>query len=210
MLLGSRCRELSCAAGGLGMSDSTETSSGGSDRERLRDVVLAVAGGDRAAFETLYRLTSAKLFGVCLRILGRRSDAEDVLQETYTTIWHKAGLYDPERASPITWLVMIARNKAIDRARADAGEQHAAPIELAADMGDDAPQPAAAAEAQDSGRRLDHCLGQLEARQRTLIRTAFFDGATYESLAARSGAPLGSVKSWIRRGLIKLKACLEP
>src|SRR5215467_1402505 len=106
------------------MSDRTETGSGGSDRERLRDVVLAVAGGDRAAFESLYRLTAAKLFGVCLRILGKRSDAEDVLQETYTTIWHKAGLFDPERASPITWLVMIARNKAIDRARADAGEQH--------------------------------------------------------------------------------------
>jgi len=192
------------------MSDRTQTSSDGADRERLRDVVLAVAGGDRAAFESLYRLTSAKLFGVCLRILGRRSDAEDVLQETYTTIWHKAGLYDPERASPITWLVMIARNKAIDRARADAGEQHAAPIELADDLHDDAPEPASAAEAEDSGRRLDHCLEQLEPRQRTLIRTAFFDGSTYESLAARSGAPLGSVKSWIRRGLIKLKACLEP
>ena len=192
------------------MSEATQTSSQGTDRDRLRDVVLAVAGGDRAAFETLYGLTSAKLFGVCLRILGKRSDAEDVLQETYTTIWHKAGLFDPERASPITWLVMIARNKAIDRARAEAGEQHATPIELAGELSDDAPQPAAAAEARDSGRRLDHCLDQLEPRQRALIRTAFFEGATYENLAARGGVPLGSVKSWIRRGLIKLKACLEP
>jgi RNA polymerase sigma-70 factor (ECF subfamily) len=195
--------------GGLEMSIATDTSSDRSDRERLRDVVLAVAGGDRAAFETLYRLTSAKLFGVCLRILGKRSDAEDVLQETYTTIWHKAGLYDAERASPITWLVMIARNKAIDRARADAGEQHAAPIELAVDVGDTSPQPAADAESRDSGRRLDACLSELEARQQTLIRTAFFEGVTYENLAMRGGVPLGTVKSWIRRGLFKLKACLE-
>ena len=196
------------------MSDAAQTSSGGSgrdgsDQSRLRETVLAVAGGDRAAFETLYRLTSAKLFGVCLRILGKRSDAEDVLQETYTTIWHKAGLYDAERASPITWLVMIARNKAIDRARADAGEQHAAPIELADSVGDAAAKPAADAEARDSGRRLDACLGELEARQQTLIRTAFFEGVTYENLAARGGVPLGTVKSWIRRGLLKLKACLE-
>src|ERR1700754_4230074 len=91
---------------------------GGAARERLRDALVAVAGGDRAAFESLYKATSAKLFGVCLRILQKRSDAEDVLQETYVAIWHKAGMFDAERASPITWLAMIARNKAIDRARA--------------------------------------------------------------------------------------------
>ena len=138
---------------GEGMTDETDIAAA---RERLRDTLVAVAGGDRAAFATLYKLTSAKLFGVCLRILGKQGDAEDVLQETYTTVWHKAGLYDPERASPITWLVMIARNKAIDRARADGGEPHAAPIELAADVGDSAAEPAARAEAADSGRRLAH------------------------------------------------------
>jgi len=191
---------------GEGMTDETDIAAA---RERLRDTLVAVAGGDRAAFATLYKLTSAKLFGVCLRILGKQRDAEDVLQETYTTVWHKAGLYDPERASPITWLVMIARNKAIDRARADGGEPHAAPIELAADIGDTAAEPAASAEAADSGRRLDDCLKTLEARQRQLIRTAFFEGVTYENLAMRSNAPLGSIKSWIRRGLMKLKACLE-
>jgi RNA polymerase sigma-70 factor (ECF subfamily) len=178
-------------------------------RERLRDTLVAVAGGDRDAFETLYKLTSAKLFGVCLRILGKQRDAEDVLQETYTTIWHKAGLYDPERASPITWLVMIARNKAIDRARSDGSEPIAAPIELAIDVGDGAAGPAAEAEADDGGRRLALCLETLESRQRALIRIAFFEGVTYENLATRSRTPIGTVKSWIRRGLIKLKACLE-
>jgi RNA polymerase sigma-70 factor (ECF subfamily) len=193
------------------MSDATQTASerGLLDRERLRDTLLAVAGGDRTAFETLYRLTSAKLFGVCLRILGRRSDAEDVLQETYTAVWHKAGLYDAERASPITWLVMIARNKAIDRARATPSERHAQPIDLAADLADPTPAGATFAESADERRRLEGCLGELEPQRRRLIRTAFFDGATYDELASRSGVPLGTVKSWIRRSLIKLKACLE-
>jgi len=102
------------------VSELTESTSG---IERLRETLAGVARGDNTAFESLYRLTSAKLFGVCLRILPKRSDAEDVLQEVYTTIWRKADAYDAARASPITWLVMIARNKAIDRARAAAGER---------------------------------------------------------------------------------------
>jgi len=202
-------------ASGTGMTEGTDIASererataDGGARERLRDALIAIAGGDRAAFESLYKATSAKLFGVCLRILQKRSDAEDVLQETYVAIWHKAALFDPDRASPITWLAMIARNKAIDRARAGA-DQRTASIELAAGIDDPAAGPASSAEAADSGSRLAECLGTLEERQRALIRTAFFDGVTYENLAARSGAPLGSVKSWIRRGLQKLKACLE-
>jgi RNA polymerase sigma-70 factor (ECF subfamily) len=202
-------------ASGTGMTEGTDIASerertlgDGAARERLRDALVAVAGGDHAAFETLYKATSAKLFGICLRILQKRSDAEDVLQEIYVALWHKAALFDPERASPITWLAMIARNKAIDRARAGA-DQRTASIELAADVGDPAAGPAAAAESSDSNRRLGECLEALDARQRALIRTAFFEGVTYESLAARGGAPLGSIKSWIRRGLQKLKACLE-
>ena len=202
-------------ASGTGMTEGTDTASehraapaDGAARERLRDALVAVAGGDRAAFESVYKATSAKLFGVCLRILQKRSDAEDVLQETYVAIWHKAALFDPERASPITWLAMIARNKAIDRARTGA-DARTASIDLATGIDDPAPGPASSAESSDSGRRLTECLEALEVRQRVLIRTAFFDGATYENLAARSGSPLGSVKSWIRRGLQKLKACLE-
>ena len=188
------------------MAEVTESTSG---IERLRETLVAVARGDRAAFETLYRSTSAKLFGVCLRILPKRSDAEDVLQEVYTTIWRKADAYDAARASPITWLVMIARNKAIDRARATPSERHAQPIDLAADLADPTPAGATFAESADESRRLEGCLGELEPQRRRLIRTAFFDGATYDELASRSGVPLGTVKSWIRRSLIKLKACLE-
>jgi RNA polymerase sigma-70 factor (ECF subfamily) len=104
---------------------------------------------------------------------------------------------------------MIARNKAIDRARAGAGERPTEPIDIAGDIADGGPAAAAIAEADDERRRLDVCLNELEAARQSLVRTAFFDGATYEELAARCGAPLGTVKSWIRRSLIRLKACLE-
>lgn len=179
------------------------------DQEPLRDLLVAVAGGDAAAFERLYRSTSSKLFGICLRVVKQRSDAEDVLQDVYTTVWRKASQYDAARASAITWLAMMARNKSIDRLRASGIERGSTPIDLAEDIRDPNPTAHAAAERSDENRRLDACLGQLEAQRRTLIRIAFFEGATYEELAVRCGSPLGTVKSWIRRGLISLKACLE-
>ena len=180
-----------------------------SDQSQLGEWLAAVARGDAAAFERVYRATSAKLFGVCLGILPSRSDAEEVLQEVFTTIWRKAGQFDAARASPITWLAMMARNRSIDRLRSAAGERANAPIELAEDLHDDAPTAQASVEAGDDKRRLESCIGQLEPQRRTLIRTAFFEGVTYEDLAKRSGSPLGTVKSWIRRGLAQLKACLE-
>ncbi len=186
------------------MTDATLT-----DQERLRDLLGAIANGDSGAFEQLYRSTSAKLFGICLRILPQRGDAEDVLQEVFTTIWRKAAQYDAALASPITWLAMLARNRAIDKLRASANERQAAPIDLAEEVSDPAPSPAKATELGDDRQRLNSCMDQLEAQRSKLIRIAFFDGATYEELAARCGSPLGTVKSWIRRGLAQLKACLE-
>ncbi|HET7780122.1 MAG TPA: sigma-70 family RNA polymerase sigma factor [Rudaea sp.] len=179
------------------------------DQEHLRDLLGATARGDSSAFEQLYRSTSARLFGICLRILPQRGDAEDVLQEVFATIWRKATQYDPALASPITWLAMLARNRAIDRLRAGGQERRSAPIDLAEDVADAAPSPAAASELGDDRRRLSACMDQLDTQRRKLIRIAFFEGATYEELAARCGSPLGTVKSWIRRGLAQLKACLE-
>lgn len=178
------------------------------DRPGLERLLGQVARGDGAAFERLYHATSAKLFGICLRLLRERSDAEDVLQEVYASVWRKAGQYDAGIASPISWLAMIAHNKSVDRLRADNGSRHALPIEFAEDVGDGASAHADAEHALEA-RRLDGCLGELEARRRTLIRTAFFEGATYEELARRSGTPLGTIKSWIRRGLLQLRSCLE-
>lgn len=182
-----------------------ESSSGFGDN--LNTLLLDVAGGDAVAFENLYRTTSAKLFGICLRVLPQRAEAEEVLQEVFLGIWRKAEQFDATRASAMTWLSMMTRNKAIDRLRANAGARAQVPIELDEIEGDSSASEVAEV-AQDQAR-IEVCLDELEAPRRQLIRVAFFEGATYEELAERSGNPLGTVKSWIRRSLLKLKACLE-
>lgn len=193
------------------MTDHTAAQSHGfsAGSDPTSDLLTAVGRGDTTAFERLYRETSSRLFGVCLRLLPERSEAEEVLQEVYTTVWRKAGQFDASRASAITWLAMIARNKAIDRLRTMPSSLKRAPIELIEDIADAAPTPSAQVETADEHERLRLCLDELDERRRGLIRTAFFDGSTYEELAQRSGSPLGSIKSWIRRGLIQLRACLE-
>jgi RNA polymerase sigma factor (sigma-70 family) len=178
-------------------------------RDVLAEAIARVALGDRSALAQVYNSTAAKLFGVCLRILNDRAEAEDVLQEIYLTVWRKAGAYQTARASPVTWLVAIARNRAIDRLRARGPASRSAPIEAAAEIADPAAPASALIETADEARRLDACLGELEGRQATAIRTAFWDGATYEELARRMDVPLGTMKSLIRRGLLKLRECLE-
>jgi len=179
------------------------------NRSQLVAALARVAGGDRAALQIVYQDTSAKLFGVCLRILNDRSEAEDVLQEVYLTVWRKAASFDPARASPITWLVAIARNRSIDRLRAAAGGRRMDPIDAAEEVQDPAPAAVELVEAAQQSSRLGLCLEQLESRQLIAIRAAFLDGNTYEELAERMKVPLGTMKSWIRRGLLKLRDCLE-
>lgn len=176
-------------------------------RARLVEALVATGNEDRAAFSTLYRLTSAKLFGVCLRICGDRQAAEEVLSDVYLTIWRRAGAFEPGRASPISWLATIARNRAIDWRRAS-GRRAALSLEEAPDVADDEPSAEDRLVQEEAGRRLNSCLDELEERQRGAIRTAFFDGLTYAELATRKGVPLGTMKSWVRRGLLRLKDCL--
>jgi len=173
-------------------------------------VALGQAGdGNRAAFKTVYDATSAKLMGVCLRILSDRQLAEDVLQDTYLTVWRKASTFDPSRASPITWLVTIARNRSIDRLRSGAPMRRTSPVEDAHDLADAAPLASDVIETTDEASRLNACLDTLEDKVRGVIRTAFMDGVTYDALATRENVPLGTMKSWIRRGLLRLRSCLE-
>jgi RNA polymerase sigma-70 factor (ECF subfamily) len=178
-------------------------------RRELAAALHRVSAGDRAALRLVYAATSAKLFGVLLRILGDRSEAEDVLQDVYLTVWRKAQSFDAALASPITWLVAIARNRAIDRVRAHGRASAPLPIEAASDIADESPSAEERMLSDDERRRLDDCLEELEARQAAAIRSAFLDGLTYEELATRASVPLGTMKSWIRRGLMKLRACLE-
>lgn len=179
------------------------------DTSGLDALLIEIAGGSRNAFESLYRATSSRLFAICLRVLPDRAEAEDVLQEVFTTIWHKAHQFDPGRASPIAWLAMIARNKAIDRLRAAPARGTLAPIEFADDIADAGATPLQTAVSADERERLESCMRQLDPRRQSLIRAAFFEGSTYEELAQRIASPLGSVKSWIRRGLLQLRGCLE-
>lgn len=181
------------------------------DRERLKRTLARVAGGDRAAMADLYRATSAKLFGVCLRIVHDDAEAEEVLQEVYLTIWKRAGSYDAGKASPITWLAAVARNRAIDRLRTSGARvvRSSGPIDGAMDLADPAPDAESQLGASDDSRRLKHCLDGLQPDHAGLIRRAFFGGLSYSDLATAAGKPLGTVKTWIRKGLMNLKVCLE-
>jgi RNA polymerase sigma-70 factor (ECF subfamily) len=178
-------------------------------RKQLSAAIRRAAGGDRAALRLIYDETAAKLFGICLRILNDRSEAEDVLQEVYLTVWHKAGAFDEAKASPITWLVAIARNRAIDRLRGRGLSRRAEPIEAAEMVSDPAPLAEEMLVSREQQARLASCLGELDERTARAIRSAFVGGSTYEELARAWNVPLGTMKSLIRRGLAKLRACLE-
>jgi len=179
------------------------------NRKLLATALARSAAGDRNALQTVHRLTSAKLFGVCIRILGERSAAEDALQEVYMTVWRKAAQFDAGLASPMTWLIAIARNRAIDFARARGSSRNMEPIDAAAELADDAPTADRTMQTAQDQARLHQCLGGLADHERAALRGAFFDGNTYDELAARMKVPLGTMKSWIRRAMLKLKSCLE-
>ena len=179
-------------------------------RERLASRLAAVGSGDRAALREVYDSTSAKLFGICVRILGDREEAEDVLQDVYVTVWNKARTFDETRASPITWLATIARNRSIDRLRQIGPRRLDRPVEDVAELADDRDDGFAALQSRQEAGRLHECLASLEERARGAIAEAFFSGRTYPELAVEAGLPLGTMKSLVRRGLLKLRQCLEP
>jgi RNA polymerase sigma-70 factor (ECF subfamily) len=177
-------------------------------RDALSIDLIRAARGEAAALKAVYDKTSAKLFGVCLRILGDRDEAEDVLQEVYLSVWRNAATFDETRASPVTWMATIARNRAIDRLRRRRPER-SYPIDSALEVADGAPSALDRLDATEGAARLSYCVGELDSQHRDAIRAAFLDGFTYEALASRAGVPLGTMKSWIRRSLLKLRVCME-
>ncbi|MCB1801645.1 MAG: sigma-70 family RNA polymerase sigma factor [Gammaproteobacteria bacterium] len=174
-------------------------------------MLARAALGDRLAFADLYRATSAKLFAVLLRMLKNEEMAEDALQDVFIKVWHRAGEYHAGKGTVMTWLISIARYRAIDMLRrARAGVQtvseeqrpldsHPArdgdPVERTCRVSDDA--------------RLAACLDELDAQRRACLVLAYCEGYTHDELSQRVGSPLGTIKSWIRRGLLALKSCLE-
>ena len=190
------------------MMEQTASVSGGSVESReLAQLLRRVADKDSSALKTLYERTSSKLYGICLRLLGDEAEAQDVLQEVYVIVWRKAALFDPAKAGVITWTATLARNKAIDRLRRRRGPDEE--LDAASEISDDSPSSLEVLEQAQDASRLQNCLEELDERARTLIRSAFFDGASYPELAAREAVPLPTMKSWIRRGLLRLRGCLE-
>lgn len=171
----------------------------------VETLIARTALGDRGAFQALYRATAARLFGLALLVVRRRDWAEDVMQEAFLAFWRRAGDFRPERGSGLGWMATIVRNRAIDRLRREP--------RVAGEPDREAPDPAPDALSRlvqsDEARRLAGCLGELDEQPRRVIALAFYEGLSHSELAARVGAPLGTVKSWIRRGLMRLKACFE-
>jgi RNA polymerase sigma-70 factor (ECF subfamily) len=177
-------------------------------RAELNACLARIAARDHAALAYLYRRTSAKLFGICKRILSDTAAAEDVLQEVFLIVWNKAGQFDPAREiSPITWLAAITRNRALDKLRA--GARAFSPMDDAAAIADTLPLADDLLEIARRGARLNACLDGLDERAAAAIKGAFFGGLTYQSLAERGNMPLATMKSLVRRALLRLKACLE-
>ena len=162
---------------------------------------------DRQAFDRLYQHTSAKLFGVALRLLKDRAEAEDALQEVYMRVWQRADRYSASRASAMSWLIAVARNHAIDRLRLrrlDLGR-----IEEAAAVVDGLPTPEAAAIAGAERTKIDDCLKRIDAEKAEAVRGAYIEGYSYQELATRFDIPLNTMRTWLRRSLLKLRECLE-
>lgn len=182
------------------------------ENEDLRRLLAAVALGDRKAFRTLYDATSARLFGFALRILRKDELAEEALQDAFVSIWHAASSYQLHLSAPLTWMAAIVRNKALDMLRKQSdtldidGDQFEADIQAA--LHAPGPGPQDHAELSGEARALARCMAALEARQRQAIGMAYLHDLSHSEVAAQLALPIGTVKTWIRRGLDKLKTCL--
>jgi RNA polymerase sigma-70 factor (ECF subfamily) len=180
--------------------------------EELAALLPRVALSDRAAFAQVYRATSAHLLGVAFRILNNRERAEEVLQEAFVNVWHSAGGFNASVAGPMTWLINIVRNKAIDALRSGRAERASTSSlddEALAVAADEAQQPQALLDESLSRLRINGCMGELGASQRQALALAYYRGMVHTEIAEALRVPLGTAKAWVRRGLDKLRTCLE-
>lgn len=188
---------------------------GAEEREHLRQLLSRVGDrvGDRdqAALTALYDHTSPILYGLLMRMLRRPDWAEEALQDCYLRVWQHAERYDPDKGEPIAWLIGIARYRALDRlqtARDRTQRLHDNEAELR-DQIEEAPGPEQLAVEREGLERLQRCLRGLQEEQRRSVLMAYYEGYSHSELAQVMDAPLGTVKAWVRRGLARLRACLE-
>ena len=176
------------------------------DKAEVSALIAAVGRGDEVAFDLLYDLAASQLFGVILRIVRNRASAEDVLQDVFVRIWTRASTYSPEAGEPFAWMAAIARHRAIDLLRAKPALRQIDPHEgflesLPAPQDDEKG-------IMDSGA-LQHCLAALDPMTRDCVTLAYCAGYSGQELAERHGRPENTIKSWLRRGLLALRSCLE-
>ena len=174
--------------------------------QEIEDLIARVALGDRTAFSRLYDRTSAKLLGVALRVLNDRASAEDAMQDAYMKIWRHAARYSANGMSPMSWMITIARNTAIDRLR-----QTRATVDLdgvAEHLTAPGPNPEQSAVAAGEARRISACLDELEADRGAAVRGAYLEGQSYAELAERFKVPLNTMRTWLRRSLLTLRECM--
>jgi RNA polymerase sigma-70 factor, ECF subfamily len=184
------------------------------DKQKQRSALLAgllarVALSDQQAFAELYRLTSSHLYAVALRILRESGAAEEVLQESYVNIWHHAGSYVAAKSQPLTWLTSIVRNRCLDQMRRREVDTVTIDEEQGMMLADDRPSPMEMLLSSADALAVRDCVEGLEAGQKQAIALAFYQGLSHSELARHLRQPLGTVKSWVRRGLERLKTCLD-
>ena len=178
--------------------------------EELTHLLARCALGDRRCFQQLYKSSSAQLFGLILRIVKNQDIAAEILQESYVKIWNRAGDFRADIAQPMTWMGTIARNQAINTLRRSANQTLPGdPVDELHWLADDGPEPDEIAHQEQQNAALRVCIEQLEGLQKEALLLAYFRGMTHEELAHHLDKPLGTVKSWLRRGLQRLKQCLE-
>lgn len=168
---------------------------------------------DTAALQQLYERTSSRLFGLAMRIVRQREVAEDVLQEAFLTIWRSAPDYRASLSPPLAWMGLIVRSRGLDQLRRQTADRAGLTQEfdevLADTLPADAPGPMDLADASEQAWALHQCLEQLEHKQREVLSLAYLRELSHGELAEQLKLPLGTVKTWIRRGLEKLRVCME-
>lgn len=182
------------------------------DPADLQQLLARTALGDRAAFRRLYEATAPRLLGVALRLLNRRDQAEDVVQEAFVNVWHQAGSYAAATSAPMTWLTAIVRNRALDLLRSEKSRPTEALDDtedgLHRQIPDQRPNPQGLLEQAADTLHIRGCLDAIEGPQKQCLALAYYHGLSHSELAEHLGSPIGSVKVWLRRGLERLRRCL--